>query len=679
MWIGSLKEKQNGIKQKGFDTMKTIKKYLYLTLFLILIFSLSSTNNLKVESASLDAYTHIWKEDTLINSFDQLENSFYISDSMEISQFTMDLKLKKSPTLIGDLSSLSVLVNNIPVHSINMDSLDESGVLKINIPNNLIQNGRNSIIIKGFLKSTRDKCEFNPDINWIIIEKDSYFSFKSIRRDSKYINNIFENTYYPDGLRGFVQLAIPEKTNGENYNQIASISSLIGYIHRDKEVDLRIKPMRYSDLNKTNRESIIIGNPDQIKSFNKDLFSEEEWKHAKSNGFIGLREIGDRSHFLLITSNNTQLETLIGILQDKVSLSQIEDINYILDESKIVNRPDFITKSTFKNLGYETFSQSGSGMKEFNYYLTIPANQTLTKDNKFIFNYNYSPLLENEDAFVTVEINDNKLLSKEILTDSDKGRLEFSIPEKYFDSIGFNISLKFNLAPEDDNCITNNYEDLWVKVDSEDSYYDLQLEDRSEYSLLNAQGLFQDANGFIEGNINIDDYKNLSFNSICNFSSYLGQVSQGVNKLTLNSGDKAIDGKGAIIGLNFNPLIQSERDNIQIPPSENGEFINKDLFIQNTDNLGLIGISLDNNKLIITANNEKELNLTIQEYEKISNPNKSVILKNGKTIDQFNGLEEIEDPEKESTGIDYNILIASITLLLFTIISFWIYFKKIKH
>lgn len=659
--------------------MKTIKKYLYLTIFLIIILALSSPSNLNAESSNLDSYTHLWKEDTLINSFDQLENSFYISDSMEISQFTMHLKVKKSPTLIGDLSSLSVLVNNIPVHSVNIDSLDKDGLLDIHIPKDLIQKGRNTITIKGFLKSTRDRCEFNPDINWLIIEKDSSFSFKSVRKDSKYIRDIFENTYYPDGLRGFVQLAIPEEVNQENYSQMSSISALIGYIHRDKEVNLRIRPMRFSDLENTNRESIVIGSPEQLENFNKDLLTDVEWQSAKENGFIGLRKIGDKSHFFLIVSNKSQLENLVNILQNKSSLSQIHDSSYILDGEKVVNKRDFISKSNFKNLGYETFSQSGSGVKEFSYYLTIPANQTLTEGNKFVFNYNYSSTLQNEDAYVAVEINDRKLLSREIIKDSEKGRIEFSIPKEYFNSIGFNISLKFNLAPEEANCLTDNYEDLWIQMDSESSYYNLQLEDRSEYSLLNAQGLFQDPNGFIDGSINIDNYKNLSFSSICNFSSYLGQMSQGVNRLSLNSGDKVNNERGAIIGLTSSPLIQSIGDNIQIPTSKKGEFINSDLFVQNTDALGLIGISLDGEKLIITSNNTEQLNMTIQEYENIIGDNRSVILKDGKTIQQFYKLEMFEDPVGESKGIDFNIIIAGITLILFTLISFFIYFKKIKY
>lgn len=147
---------------------------------------------------------------------------------MKVYDFVISLKIKQSPTLVEDLSSISILVNNTMVDSITMDKLSSDGILTTKVSSHLFHDGMNSIAIKGFLKSTRERCEINDEINWVIIEKDSSLSFKYSRVDSKHIKDIFDSTYYSNGLIGETNMVLPDDL------KVTSMSALVAFVHKDK-------------------------------------------------------------------------------------------------------------------------------------------------------------------------------------------------------------------------------------------------------------------------------------------------------------------------------------------------------------------------------------------------------------------------------------------------------------
>ena len=626
--------------------MKNYKKIILVFLLLLVIsfFTDIKGKDIKAENLNSNIYTYKWKEDNLISGNSEVTKNFYVSENMELMDFSISLKLDYSQTLIKDLSSISIEINNSRIYSIKINDLNNDRLININIPNDLINKGINTITINGFLKSTTEKCEINNDINWVIIDKDSYFSFKCNRKESKSIGEVFDSTYYSDGENAEVNIALPENLSSFNYSQIASISSLIGFINKNKEVDVEVKTLSYSDLLKSDKENIVIGTCNDIKSFNEGLFTVEEWKTIEEKGCIAIRKIGNKNQFIFITQNENQLETLCRILKNKTLLSQmildnIENPNekeytfYVLDEKKIINEKEFSKEVTLKDLGYEDYYGEGNGVKTFNYYFTIPANKKLTNNNKVTFVYNYSSLIDYDNAYLTVEINNETLISKKLenyvgdvlLNDSkeilsNEETLSFIIPEKYFDYDSFNISLKFNLKPTAENCEAQSYSNMWIKVNSDNSKLNLDLVDREDYKLPNSQGLFQDYNGNVDGNILVDSYKNLTINSITKLSSYLGKVSKGVNKLLIYSIESKdseyidISSNNIIFTLSNSLLINEINSELKIPVSENNEFINRDLFIQNTPTLGAIELTLSGNKLIFIGNDKEQLNNAILNY-----------------------------------------------------------------
>ncbi|VYT79767.1 cellulose synthase regulator protein [Clostridium tertium] len=657
--------------------MKVYKKIILLPILFIFIFTMASTKTVAAEKIESNVYSYNWNEDTLLSGSDQIGKTFYIPQNMNPSNFVVTLKIKQSPTLIKDLSSISVLVNNTKVYSIMVDKINAKGELTIKVPENLIAKGENSIVIKGFLKSTREKCEINTDVNWVVIEKGSSFSFKYTRVDSKDISDIFDNTYYSDGKNAEVNVVLPNELIDYNYSQISSISSLMGFIHKNKEVDVHINSLKYSELNTIDKETIVLGTAEQIKAFNKGLLTNEEWKSAEENGYIAIRKIGKKNHFIIITSTEAQLETMCRMLSNKSSLSQIKGNNYILDVNKIVNEKEFNINPSLNDLGYESSSQVGNGIKAFNYYFTIPAKKMLTENNKITFYYSYSNLVDHDNGYVNVEINGENILSKNLSVDNSQDKLEFTIPEKYFDYTSFNISLKFNLKPNVENCTAQSHDNLWIKVDSINSNLNLDLKDREKYSLLNSQGILQNSNGRVEGSILVDSYDNLSLDSICQISYYLGKTSQGVNNLYINEGtDKESEG-GAVFALTTSPIVKDMKDNLRIPVSDNGEFINKDLFIQNTSSLGAIEITSDN-KLLIIASDKDQLNNTIKKYPEALSSKDTVIIKDGEIIDYFGDTKESENEISGLVKVNYDVILALGVVLGGAILIYIIYLKKVK-
>lgn len=679
--IAFSKEKPNGTRQKGFNIMKRYKglglssiAFVFVAAFIFMGF----VNTLKVQAVNLetDTFSCKWKTDTLVSTSKQSDKRFYIPQNMSCNNFVVSLKIKPSKTLIKEISSISILLNNTMVYSVMLNKIDASGMVTVGVPDYLIYKGENTIAVRGFLKSTREKCEFNNDINWVIVDKTSSFSFNYTRKDSIDISNIFEDTYYSNGLKGEVDIVLPDNFAGRNYSQISSVSALVGFMHKNKETAVSIKTLKYSELKDSKREAIVIGTAEQIKAFNSGLLSQKEWEEAEKSGYIAIRKIGARNHFILITSNEGQIETLCRLLQAKSSLLQLKGKDYVLNNKELVTQEKFNTRPTLSSLGYENASQIGNGTKEFNYYFTIPAKKTLTENNKFTFVFNYSSLIDYKNGYVTVAINGENFMSKSLVKGSVQDKLEFTVPEKYFNYAGFNISLRFNLKPNVENCTAQSHDDIWVAIDSNKSSFKLELKDRTKYSLLNSQGLLQDSNGNVDGNITVDDFNNLSLDSICQMTSYMGKISHGVNKLNINEA-KDNAKAGAVFCLTSSSVIRKINSNLKIPVSDNNQLVNKDLFIQNTPSLGAIELSLKGDELVIIANDKHQLNKTIDNYSKAIGDYDTAILKDGKIIDTFGDTKEI--PRVAVTlKTNYEIILALLLLLSASITIFILYLKKVK-
>lgn len=682
--------------------MKVYKKIILLPILIIFICTMSFSKTAGADKLEPNIYSYTWQEDTLLSGSDHIGKTFYMSENMNSSNFVISLKIKQSPTLIKDLSSVSVLVNNTKVYSIMMDKINSNGELTIKVPERIIKQGENSIVIKGFLKSTREKCEFNNDVNWILIEKGSYFTFNYSRTDSTNISSIFDNTYYSDGKRAEVNLVLPNELEDYNYSQVSSVSTLIGFAHKNKELSVDINTLKYLDLNNLHKESIVLGTAEQVKALNKGLLTDEEWKNAEENGYVSIRKIGKKNHFIIITSTEEQLETLCRVLSTKSSLAQIKENNYILDKSKVVNEKEFNITPSLKDLGYESTAQVGNGTKEFNYYLTIPAGKMLTNKNKVSLAYSYSNLVDYDSGYVNVEINGENILSKKFLIEKTQDTIEFSIPDKYFDNTAFNISLKFNLKPSTEYCTSQSHEDIWVKIDSDNSKLNLDLKDREKYSLKNSQGILQDLNGMVQGRILVDSYDNLSIDSVAKISYYFGNLSQGVNGLYIDSNrennkdsndsknssddkeaknskdnNKAENSNKVIFTLTTSQVIKDIKDNLIVPISDNGEFLETNLFIQNTSSLGAIEVTSDNT-LLITASDKEQLNNTIKKYPEVASNKEAVIIRDGNVIDYF---EEAKNKNEKITALDkvnYNIVIALGVLVGAVTLIYIIYYKKVK-
>lgn len=658
--------------------MKIYKRTLLLTILLLVFFTAFSTRDVGGENSDLNTYRYEWEDDSIISGVEQITKIFYVQQNMEINNFLISLKVKPSPTLVKELSSISILVNNTKIDSVTIDKLEDDNIITVQVPKHLIAKGGNSISIKGFLKSTFENCEINDEINWLIIERTSFYSFNYSRADSVHVSDIFDSTYYSDGVKGQVNIVLPNSLVRDNYSQVASLSALLGFIHKDKETSLGLNTFKYSDLDRLDKESIIIGTPDQIKAFDKDLLTDREWQDAEQAGFIAIRKIGNKNHFIIISSGESQLQTLCNILQNKTSLAQIKGRNYILDENKIVNEKQFNTDIYLRELGYENFSQVGTGVKSFDYYFAIPARKTLTSNNKLTFVYNYSSIIGEEKGYVTVAVNGENIGSKELLTDRNQDKIEITIPEKYFAYVGFNISLKFNATPNLENCTFRRYDNIWVGVDVDNSKFKLGLEDREGFYLLNSQGLLQNSNGRLDGLIGVDSYKNIYMDSICQISAHLGKVSQGVNKLLIyEAEDKANNGQ-AIFALTKSPIVKTISEKLRIPVSKEGELIHKNLFVQNTPSLGAIAITPGDNNLIIIANDKDQLNSAIQSYPSVAGVQDTVIIRDKKVIDTFMDAKSRADKRPGFIQENYEIVLALAVLLVASIIIFIIYFKKIR-
>lgn len=692
-----------------------MKKFVISIISLVLFFSnILPVNEVKADETKVKNYK--FERDITIDGVIGSNSTFFeVNKNWDIEEVLLHLNFSKSQILNGDVSSLTVLINNVPIKSIKLNAkTDYKNTLEVLVPKDYIIQGYNEIKIKAY-KTISDKiCQDDSNTgNWMVIHKESY---TSIRYTQKNMGNSISEYPYPyseveDKLNLDTTMVVPDNmTRGES-TAVFNLASEFGKTTKNDNLKLNVK--LYSEMKNWSEDNIIyVGKPENTAEEILNILSTKEQTLLSSNCIIKQVDSPynkNKKMMVIIGSNEEDLIKASNLLvENKLS-------NQVLSSSVIVNKNTNVKTNeqqelnlshlTLKDLGYSDFLLEGAFNQQALFDVKIPKGKILDYGSKIVLNLRYSDNLDFEKSLVTVSINDVVVGSKKLdRSHSNNDKLELKIPKDIDNKDYYQVKLAFNLSIKNQNCITRESNNPWAYV-LNSSYLELSTKNKESLSFESYPYPFVKDDEFNDLTVIMPDYSGsqamtwmsrLGVNLGASINSYKGNINVIRGK---EFNDKYKDTNIIVFGVPLNnSIIQMLNDNLNIKFNKSySTFLSNDK-ISFIDGYGkdisaiqLIKSPYNNQKniLVISSINEKNLYLGM-DY--LLNKSKVNDLKGDTiTIDEYGEVEDLSynlkvNKEVKVSNNDISIskttkaflIISFITIIVVAVLSM-LYIKKYKR
>ncbi|MER0284217.1 cellulose biosynthesis cyclic di-GMP-binding regulatory protein BcsB [Clostridioides difficile] len=692
-----------------------MKKFVISIISLVLFFSnILLVNEVKADETKVKNYK--FERDITIDGVIGSNSTFFeVNKNWDIEEVLLHLNFSKSQILNGDVSSLTVLINNVPIKSIKLNAkTDYKNTLEVLVPKDYIIQGYNEIKIKSY-KTISDKiCQDDSNTgNWMVIHKESY---TSIRYTQKNMGNSISEYPYPyseveDKLNLDTTMVVPDNmTRGES-TAVFNLASEFGKTTKNDNLKLNVK--LYSEMKNWSEDNIIyVGKPENTAEEILNILSTKEQTLLSSNCIIKQVDSPynkNKKMMVIIGSNEEDLIKASNLLvENKLS-------NQVLSSSVIVNKNTNVKTNeqqelnlshlTLKDLGYSDFLLEGAFNQQALFDVKIPKGKILDYGSKIVLNLRYSDNLDFEKSLVTVSINDVVVGSKKLdRSHSNNDKLELKIPKDIDNKEYYQVKLAFNLSIKNQNCITRESNNPWAYV-LNSSYLELSTKNKESLSFESYPYPFVKDDEFNDLTVIMPDYSGsqamtwmsrLGVNLGASINSYKGSINVIRGK---EFNDKYKDTNIIVFGVPLNnSVIQMLNDNLNMKFNKSySTFLSNDK-ISFIDGYGkdisaiqLIKSPYNNQKniLVISSINEKNLYLGM-DY--LLNKSKVNDLKGDTiTIDEYGEVEDLSynlkvNKEVKVSNNDISIskttkaflIISFITIIVVAVLSM-LYIKKYKR
>lgn len=692
-----------------------MKKFVISIISLVLFFSnILLVNEVKADETKVKNYK--FERDITIDGVIGSNSTFFeVNKNWDIEEVLLHLNFSKSQILNGDVSSLTVLINNVPIKSIKLNAkTDYKNTLEVLVPKDYIIQGYNEIKIKSY-KTISDKiCQDDSNTgNWMVIHKESY---TSIRYTQKNMGNSISEYPYPyseveDKLNLDTTMVVPDNmTRGES-TAVFNLASEFGKTTKNDNLKLNVK--LYSEMKNWSEDNIIyVGKPENTAEEILNILSTKEQTLLSSNCIIKQVDSPynkNKKMMVIIGSNEEDLIKASNLLvENKLS-------NQVLSSSVIVNKNTNVKTNeqqelnlshlTLKDLGYSDFLLEGAFNQQALFDVKIPKGKILDYGSKIVLNLRYSDNLDFEKSLVTVSINDVVVGSKKLdRSHSNNDKLELKIPKDIDNKDYYQVKLAFNLSIKNQNCITRESNNPWAYV-LNSSHLELSTKNKESLSFESYPYPFVKDDEFNDLTVIMPDYSGsqamtwmsrLGVNLGASINSYKGSINVIRGK---EFNDKYKDTNIIVFGVPLNnSVIQMLNDNLNMKFNKSySTFLSNDK-ISFIDGYGkdisaiqLIKSPYNNQKniLVISSINEKNLYLGM-DY--LLNKSKVNDLKGDTiTIDEYGEVEDLSynlkvNKEVKVSNNDISIskttkaflIISFITIIVVAVLSM-LYIKKYKR
>ena len=453
-------------------------------------------------------------------------------NNWNIKNAKLNLVFTKSELLDVDYSTITILINDTPIHSQRLDGKKEYKKESIiDIPKELIKDGYNEINIKAYKTISDVVCRDDANTaNWLVIHKESNVN---IEYDSKEIPNLlseYQNIYVnkDNGLRLNTSILIPDNYSSGELSSAMILSSDFGKKIKYDNFNFDLK--LYSEFKDENQNLIYIGKKSNSPLEILNLLTDNEKNNLNDTCII--KQVNSETHKdkkrLIIISNNDQLlknaskllssdDLVKNLNKSSVSINKNTDINDLPTDKKS-------NRIYLEELGYENILLKGPFSQEIIMDINTLKSKVATNSSKIKFNIRYAQNLDFERSLATVYINDVPIGSHKLSKDkSDNDIIELNLPNDVLGKNYYQIKVIFNLELLDLACVTRDTDNPWAYI-SKDSFIEFVYSDNKDLNFNNYPYPFIDSGKFNDIKVIIpNNSKSTQLTNIANIIAYMGR------------------------------------------------------------------------------------------------------------------------------------------------------------
>lgn len=465
---------------------------------------------------------------------------FNISNNWNVENAKLNLVFTKSELLDVDYSTITVFINDTPIHSQRLDGKKEyKKETVIEIPKDLIKDGFNEIKIKAYKTISDMVCRDDANTaNWLVIHKESNISvnynYKEVSNQISEYNNLYMNL--DNGSRLNTTILIPDNYSSKELTSGMILSSGIG--KNLKNESFKFDFNLYSDFKNKEDNIIYIGKEKNTSKEILNLLTDDEKNKLKENCVIKQTNSifnKDKKMIIIIADKEELLEKASRLISSDELIKNINIDSMTINKNTNVddlNKKITSNRVYLKDLGYDNIIEKGPFSQETIIDINVPKNKVVTDGSKVKFNIRYAQNLDFERSLATVYINEIPIGSKKLSKEkSNNDTIELKLPKEVFNYNYYQIKVVFNLELLDLACVTRETDNPWAYI-SNDSFIDFSYIDNKNLSFKSYPNPFVNNDKFNDLKVVIpDSSSSKDLTNIANIIGYLGR------DVKLNNGD----------------------------------------------------------------------------------------------------------------------------------------------
>ncbi|CEK33303.1 MAG: cellulose biosynthesis cyclic di-GMP-binding regulatory protein BcsB [Paraclostridium sordellii] len=465
---------------------------------------------------------------------------FDVPENALVKDAKLNLVYTKSELLDVNYSTITIIVNDVPIHSEKLGGNKEyKKKISVDIPKDLIKKGYNKVEIKAY-KTISDKvCRDDSNTaNWLVIHKESDISLNYNYEPVSNLISEYKDTYINlnKGNELETSILIPDNYSNEELTSAMIFANDFGEKVKYENIGFNIS--QYSQFKDRDKNIIYIGNGNKTSSDIFNLLTEKEKEKLNNNCVIkNVDSIFDKNKkmLLLISNNEELLKKASKLISSKNLIGEInEDSILINKDTDVDDIYDYKIKNTisFKDLGYDNITLKGPFTQETIIDANIPKGKSIKKGSSINLNFRYGENLDFERSLVTVYVNNIPIGSKKLSkVNANNDELKLSFPKEVLDQNYYQIKVVFNLELLDLACVTRDTENPFAYISNE-SYMEFDYNDVDDLNMKNYPYPFIKDDKVNDLVVVVPD--KLSSNELTQIGSIMSYIGHGVK---YNNGD----------------------------------------------------------------------------------------------------------------------------------------------
>jgi hypothetical protein len=412
----------------------------------------------------------------------------------------IELNFGHSPALIQDRSTITVMLDDLPLGSQYLDKSNvQDAKWKLELDGLELSAGFHKLSIVIHMESTDNLCmDQNNPANWLILQKESVVHLR--------YQPIYEQgdlSWYPSpflekgSLTPFnTSIVVPSEPSAD---ELLGLAKLARY-YTSIVPNLQYRVYLESDLTEEVLESghlIWVGSPDSWQGPGAQLLASASKAAGSDRIEAGAVYVepsiwNDDYDMLLITGAADGLARAVTMMTDQSLYSQLSgnfasaaSVKPASAKTVLQGASSNLSTVTLKSLNYNDIVVEGLMVGGARISYLVPAEFDISKGGKLHVYFNHSKALNFAQSQATIKINEIPVASTYLSQESSEfGVLEAEIPTSALQGGYINADISFQFNSTSEACSGSSYIGNWAVIDN-DSYFSFTTLPNRDLKLLN--------------------------------------------------------------------------------------------------------------------------------------------------------------------------------------------------